>query len=178
MNVKSKGPTKLLNITTNQTFYEIELQYTLEFILAQISSLKSLILDLESIEHIATESIEDKLTECIGCIQVEQQKCKEIILNNHFGDIDININDNDKENTDKNKELKLNSTIFLNDLEKFESLFGPTITHPNQIIVEVLEAIGLKSAPLGGTDESFCEVCLKCENSQYRYNFNQSFLLF
>jgi hypothetical protein len=56
---------------------------------------------------------------------------------------------------------------FLHGVVPFTSLFGPIILKRNQIVVEILQATGLKSAPLGGTDESYCEVSLKCANSQF-----------
>jgi hypothetical protein len=156
ISVSSNGPTKVLSISSESVFQEYELQYTLAFLAEQILIVSNLLSDLREIKvqeedasDFPPDLIERLLDDYVQVTKAKQETCKQIIVAEHFP----------TESAGKEQ--------FLNNLVPFRSMLGPTITKTNQIVVEILQATGLRAAPLGGTDESYCEVSLKCANFQF-----------
>lgn len=184
--VNSNGPTKVLTVTSQSLIKESELLYTLGFLHEQVSEITTLLSQLEElkvqeimsspsplnspspsrqlsptsiqprplssshrIDLISADVINHLISNSIERLQAKQDSSKRKILMEYFPE-ESTLRDH-----------------FLHSLVPFTSLFGPIITKRNQIVVEVLQSTGLKSAPLGGTDESFCEISLRCANNQF-----------
>jgi hypothetical protein len=156
ISVNSNGPTKLLSISSETMFQECELQYTLEFLKEQILLVTNLLSDLREIKiqeedasDFPPDLIERLLDDYVQVTKVKQERCIDLVTTQYFP----------SESPAREQ--------FLHGLTPFRSMLGPTITKTNQILVEILQATGLRIAPLGGTDESFCEVSLKCANFHF-----------
>lgn len=151
LSVVSNGPTKQLIVES--PFREYELQYALNFMREQIELISLLLTELEpfkSEDRFTPDCIENLLEKYVNHTKEKQDHCVTNILNPVAGE-----------------ECPSSKEHFLASIVPFTSMFGPMITRQHQIIVEVLQATGLPPAPLGGTDESYCEVSLRCANVKF-----------
>lgn len=165
--VHSEGPTKILSISHEDGVQDFQVKFSSDFIAEQISSLNTLVTKLQELIRVTSDprvvgrrgvaSTENLVTLTLADTLQDVQSKKHRLFEAQ------RALQNEEFDHDPTKLQQLASNL------SYDSILGPVVEKQNQIIVEVIEAKGLKPATLGGTEEAYCEVYLATDYKLHRY---------